>query len=83
MSRLRVKDTVGDWKEKKRGMVPACRGRVKTLDRRPIGDIAASQLEHTLVTIFRNSAATHFANWKMSKTNFSILIPFGLPGLMS
>lgn len=26
---------------------------------------------------------THLANWKMSKTNFSILIPFGLSGLMS
>lgn len=67
---------------KKKGMVPGCR-RVKTLARRPIGDIATSHLEHTLVTIFRNSAATHFANWKMSKTNFSILIPFGFSGLMS
>lgn len=26
---------------------------------------------------------TYFANWKMSKTNFSIFIPFGLSGLMS
>lgn len=26
---------------------------------------------------------TYFANWKMSKTNFSILIPLGLSGLTS
>lgn len=39
---------------------------------------------HTLCALCgKKCTVTHLANWKMSKTNFSILIPFGLSGLIS
>lgn len=44
---------------------------------------SADAVTHSVPSMEKKRTVTHLANWKMSKTNFSILIPFGLSGLIS
>lgn len=43
----------------------------------------AHAYSYFLCHIWKKCTVTHLANWKMSKTNFSILMPFGFSGLIS
>lgn len=47
------------------------------------GEMLSAGSPHASALYGKTITTTHLANWKMSKTNFSILIPFGLSGLIS